>query len=174
MKCEDWTACVVQWAVPDSWGQSEARTGDTDQSETGIVMTQSAEIENMNNEYVNSIHYHQLHSQLHPPSNHRGPLTSSFSCVKVSSSTVNLDDRDVPSLLFSCFLTNSVVSVLPVNQVSRILGHSLSLSLIALMSDGLAVASPPRPAITQTAIWKYISQFLISWTSEKLFWQLNL
>ena len=62
--------------------------GMTDQSEAGIVMTQSAEIENMNNEYVNSIHYiNHTHNYTH-----RGPLTSSFSCVKVSSSTVNLVD----------------------------------------------------------------------------------
>ena len=82
-----------------------------DQSEAWIVLTQSGEIENMNNEYVNSIHYHQLHSQLHPPSNYPGP--SSCSCVlDLSSSNANLVDPDSPSLLFSCFLTNSVIRIL--------------------------------------------------------------
>ena len=83
--------------------EANQRTGQgmTDQSEAGIVMTQSTEIGNMNNEYVNSLHYHQLHtSQLHPPWPIR-ILISSFIVVFVSSSTVKLVDWDVPSLLFS-------------------------------------------------------------------------
>ena len=157
--------------------EANQRTGQgmTDQSEAGIVMTQSAEIENMNNEYVNCIHYHQLHSQLHPPWPIR-ILISSFSCVTVSSSTVNLVDWDGPSLLFS--LVSWPIQLSGYCLLIKLAGYwatlSLSLLLIGLMTDSLAVASPPRPAITQTAIWKYISQFLISWTSEKLFWQLNL
>ena len=115
---------MVQWGIS---GQSEARTGVGDQSEARIVMTQS-EIENMNNEYVNSIHYHQLHSQLHPPpttrAHHSKCLISSFSCVDLSSSIVNLADRVGP--LFCCLVSWPIQFTVTLNQVSRMLGHSLS------------------------------------------------
>ena len=148
-----------------------------DQSEAWIVLTQSAEIENMNNEYVNSIHYHQLHSQLHPPSNYHGP---SFQVLHILIQLCPTCHHQLWILLirirplFCSLVSWPIQFAVTLNQVSRILGNSLSLSLIALMTDGWAMASHSRPAITQTAIWKYISQFLISWTSEKLFWQLNL